>query len=59
MLPAGVSDLLPGHDVVTVQDAGLKGLSNGETLTWLRKQGRILSVEAACGARQEKGAGPS
>jgi len=32
MLPAGVAQLLPGHDVVTVQFAGYKGLANGELL---------------------------
>jgi predicted nuclease of predicted toxin-antitoxin system len=32
MLPAGVADLLPDHEVVTVQDAGYKGLKNGELL---------------------------
>lgn len=32
MLPAAVAGLLPGHDVVTVQRAGYKGLSNGELL---------------------------
>ncbi len=32
MLPAGVADLLPGHDVTTVQQAGIKGLTNGELM---------------------------
>lgn len=31
MLPAGVAGLLPGH-VTTAQQAGLKGLKNGELL---------------------------
>jgi hypothetical protein len=32
MLPAGVSGLLPDHQVRTVQQAGFKGLRNGELL---------------------------
>lgn len=32
MLPAGVAALLPEHDVVTAQQAGYKGLTNGELL---------------------------
>jgi len=32
MLPAGVADLLPAHDVTTVQAAGFKGLNNGMLL---------------------------
>ena len=32
MLPAGVAGLLPEHEVVTVQQAGYKGLTNGELL---------------------------
>ena len=32
MLPAGVAGLLPGHEVTTVQQAGFKGLPNGELL---------------------------
>ncbi len=32
MLPAGVVGLLPDHEVVTVQDAGYKGLKNGVLL---------------------------
>ena len=33
MLPAGVAGLLPEHEVVTVQQAGYKGLTNGELLS--------------------------
>lgn len=32
MLPAGVVGLLPDHEVVTVQDAGYRGLKNGVLL---------------------------
>jgi hypothetical protein len=32
MLPTGVADLLPGHEVTTVQQAGFKGLGNGALL---------------------------
>ena len=32
MLPAGVAGLLPEHDVTTVQQAGFKGLTNGELI---------------------------
>ena len=32
MLPAGVAGLLPDHEVTTVQQAGFKGLQNGELL---------------------------
>jgi hypothetical protein len=32
MLPAGVANLLPDHDVTTVSQAGFKGLTNGELL---------------------------
>ena len=32
MLPAGVAGLLPEHEVVSVQQAGYKGLTNGELL---------------------------
>ena len=32
MLPADVTGLLPDHDVVSVQQAGYKGLQNGELL---------------------------
>ncbi len=31
-LPAGVSGLLPSHAVTTAQQAGFKGLTNGELL---------------------------
>jgi hypothetical protein len=30
MLPVGVAQLLPGHDVTTVKAAGFTGLNNGE-----------------------------
>ncbi len=32
MLPVGVADLLPDHQVVTVKDAGYTGLKNGELI---------------------------
>ncbi len=32
MLPVGLRDLLPEHDVVTAAYAGLAGISNGEML---------------------------
>jgi len=32
MLPIGVAQLLPGHDVTTVKAAGFTGLTNGELL---------------------------
>lgn len=32
MLPADVAGLLPDHEVVSVQQAGYKGLKNGELL---------------------------
>lgn len=32
MLPADVAGLLPDHDVISVQQAGYKGLDNGELL---------------------------
>ena len=32
MLPVGVANLLPDHDVTTVSQAGFKGLTNGELL---------------------------
>lgn len=32
MLPIGLRDLLPGHEVVTAAHAGLTGLSNGELI---------------------------
>lgn len=32
MLPAGVTGLIDGHEVVTVQQAGFKGLTNGGLL---------------------------
>jgi hypothetical protein len=33
MLPTGVRELLPGHDVVTVAYAGFAGLPNGELIS--------------------------
>lgn len=32
MLPVGVRDLLPGHDVVTAAYSGLAGISNGDMI---------------------------
>ena len=32
LLPIGVAQLLPGHDVTTVKAAGFTGLKNGELL---------------------------
>jgi hypothetical protein len=32
MLPVGVADLLPEHDVMTAKAAGYAGLSNGELI---------------------------
>lgn len=32
MLPAGVTGLLPGHEVTTVKAAGYSGLENGELI---------------------------
>lgn len=32
MLPVGVADLLPDHDVTTVKVAGFTGLKNGELI---------------------------
>jgi predicted nuclease of predicted toxin-antitoxin system len=32
MLPVGVADLLPGHDVTTVKAGGYAGLKNGELI---------------------------
>jgi hypothetical protein len=46
MLPAGVADLLPGHDVVTVQNAGFKGLSNGELLRRAAADGYAVLLTA-------------
>lgn len=39
MLPAGVAGLLPDHEVVTVQQAGFKGLKNGQLLRNAAAQG--------------------
>jgi hypothetical protein len=32
MLPVGVADLLPGHEVTTAKAAGFTGMKNGELL---------------------------
>ncbi len=32
MLPAGLAELLPGHEVTTVALAGFRGMTNGELL---------------------------
>ena len=32
MLPAGLADLLPDHEVATVKEAGFAGLDNGELI---------------------------
>lgn len=46
MLPAGVADLLPGHDVVSVQQAGYKGLTNGELLRRATSDGYAVLLTA-------------
>jgi len=46
MLPAGVAGLLPGHDVVSVQQAGYKGLTNGEPLRRATSDGYAVLLTA-------------
>jgi len=46
MLPAGVAGLLPGHDVVSVQQAGYKGLKNGELLRRAASDGYAVLLTA-------------
>ena len=39
MLPIGVRQLLPGHEVVTAAYAGLAGVSNGEMISQAMSKG--------------------
>jgi len=59
MLPAGVADLLPGHDVVSVQQAGYKGLTNGELLRRATSDGYavLLTADRNLPAQQSIAAG--
>lgn len=59
MLPAGVADLLPGHDVVSVQQAGYKGLTNGELLRRATSDGYavLLTADRNLPAQQNIAAG--
>lgn len=46
MLPAGVAGLLPDHEVVSVQQAGYKGLKNGEPLRRAAADGYVALLTA-------------
>jgi Tfp pilus assembly protein PilW len=46
MLPAGVADLLPGNEVVSVQQAGYTGLKNGELLRRAAADGYAVLLTA-------------
>lgn len=46
MLPAGVADLLPSHDVTTVHAAGFSGLKNGELINRAAAAGYEVLVTA-------------
>ena len=46
MLPAGVAGLLPDHEVTTVQQAGLKGLTNGVLLRRAAASGYVVLLTA-------------
>ncbi len=46
MLPAGIVGLLPDHEVVTVQEAGLKRLTNGAPLRRAASDGFAVLLTA-------------
>lgn len=46
MLPADVAGLLPDHDVSSVQQAGYKGLKNGELLRRAARDGYDVLLTA-------------
>lgn len=46
MLPAGLADLLPGHTVTTVKQAGFTGLDNGELIRRAIASGYTVLVTA-------------
>ena len=46
MVPAGVADLLPSHDVTAVHAAGFSGLKNGELITCAAAAGYEVLVTA-------------
>ncbi len=46
MLPAGLADMLPGHEVTTVKDAGFAGLDNGALIRRAIAAGYTVLVTA-------------
>ena len=46
MLPIGVADLLPEHEVTTVRDAGYTGLKNGDLIRRATAAGFAILVTA-------------